>query len=109
MSEILEGAVGELGTIAVWGSRGREGSRTIQLPIFLFYFLIYTAAILLSLCYPHPFYHPYYSNPIVYHHLRITGLCCGILSLPLFLLQMDHMEKYNILTKLRTLRLTFTK
>ena len=99
MSEILEGAVGELGTITVWGSRGREGSRTLQLLIFLFYFLMYNTAIVLSFFYPNP----RATNGVVFYHLRVTALCCGALSLPLFLLQIFFMDKYNILTKLRTL------
>ena len=104
LSELFEGAVGEFGTITVWGRRGRERSRAIQLPFFLYYLFVYSTVIMLDLLYP-PF--SLYSNlSVLQKSTRITGLCCGALFLPLFFVQIYYMEKYNILTKLRNLGLS---
>lgn len=98
MCELIQGAVGELGNITMWGSRGRERNRSLQVASFIFFLLLYTTVILLSLLYPPD---EYVSNPIMYHNLRVTALCCGCLSIPIFLLQIFLMDKNKqILTKL---------
>ena len=99
IAEIFEGALGEMFSITVWGSRGREGSRTIQLASFIFYFLIYNALILYRLFYFTSDDHNV-SNPLVLHNVLLGSLCCGALSLPLFILQIFYMNRDNPIKKL---------
>ena len=107
MSELLEGAVGEFGTITVWGRRGREGSRNIQLLFFLYYLFLYSTVIISTLFLPSSAnYSPLPNLLDVRNNQLVMGLCCGALSLPLFLVQIYYMDKFNILTKLRNLGLS---
>jgi len=82
IKEIAVGSVGELGCITIWGNKGREGSRKIQLYFFLYYLAIHTYAIICALKFP---YH--ITNEAVFYPAIIFSLVCGGLSLPLFVWQ----------------------
>ena len=48
--EILEGVIGELTTHSLWGGRGREGSKGIQLFMAIYLVLVHTLHSVLALC-----------------------------------------------------------
>lgn len=90
--EILQGSLGELGGITVWGKLGREGSKHIQLCFHLFYISFHTPVILYALKYARE---DWLFSTEFFQNLCILGLVCGWIALPLFLCQIFFMEKFK--------------
>ena len=49
---LLQGTIAELGTITLWGSRGRDGSKKISLGIAIFLFLLFSFVLLRIIIFP---------------------------------------------------------
>ena len=101
MSELLRGSLGELGGITVWGRRGRERSRAIQLVFSLYYLLLYSPLLLYAIYFPST--DGLLANPEVFQILCIIALCVSVPSTMLYIWQIYYMDKFNILHKLRNL------
>ena len=83
LSELLVGVIGEMFTITIWGRRGREGSRNLQLIFFLFHFTLHTSVLLYVINTGGDSFLK--ADPSIFQGFCIAGLSCGLLSLPLFL------------------------
>ena len=87
LSELVMGVFGEMFTITIWGKRGREKSRALQLIFFFSYFTLYTFLFLYVLIDD-----PVLETTTYFRGLYIAGLTSGLLSLPLFVVQVYNMQ-----------------
>lgn len=120
LGHLLQGVVAELTTISIWGKRGREGSRNVQL-FMATYLLILNSVFLVWVLLDHtadtfvhslggPFNPAGTSKPVLSPGLNksllpLVILCfiCGLLSYPLHLLQLFYMiEPWSIILKHKT-------
>eukprot|EP00092_Neocalanus_flemingeri_P002204 GFUD01002344.1.p1 GENE.GFUD01002344.1~~GFUD01002344.1.p1 ORF type:complete len:451 (-),score=84.54 GFUD01002344.1:67-1419(-) len=114
VSDLVRGVTAEVSTLTLWGARGREGSRKIQLWVGLYLFLLY-ATVLSWIIYDQnqisSLFNNVYNNffyrdvryPVLLNQCAITSLCCGLVSFTLFLYQVFCMDKNNLFYKLKTI------
>ena len=124
VSDLARGVGAEFSSLTLWGQRGREGSRKIQLFMGIYFNLLY-APILLYVIYSQELINsallslnvtlvenpillggPFVFDPALLNHCAIAFLFSGIISFLLFIYQIYFMEKYNILSKLKTLSIS---
>ena len=79
LSELVMGVFGEMFTITIWGKRGREKSRALLLIFFFSYFTFLFLYVLID--------DPVLETVTYFRGLCIAGLTSGLLSLPLFVVQ----------------------
>ena len=121
VSDLAREVGAEFSTITLWGGRGREGSRTIQL-LMAIYFLFLYSPILICVIYdntllndallsfnvslsenPNLLGGPHIYDKVLFKNCAVIFIFAGFVSFMLFCYQIYFMEKYNTLAKLRTL------
>ena len=106
--DLVKGLMGELSTITIWGSLGRERSKRIQLGMGVFYLLLYTCFLSCAIYDPssQSIQALEVEDPNLLQNWSIGALLCGLFSFPLFIYQIYFMEKYRTVYKMNTLVLT---
>jgi hypothetical protein len=90
VADIGRAVVGELTVIALWGGRGREGSRSCQLYAYVYILLVNTVTLVLIAVSPlgHLFgFSAEYSSQFDLRPFAITILVAGWMTLPVFIFQ----------------------
>ena len=85
LADLVQGAVGELTSIVLWGQTGREGSRVIQAVMGGYLLFLYSVILVVVL-----------ANPTgLYPELIISALVSGLVGYTLSLYQLFLFNKYN--------------
>ena len=95
VAEIVQGVVGEMTSIVLWGETGREGSREIQAVMGGYLTLLYSTILALVIALPSGIWRgPWYLYSPKPELLTVT-LVCGLVGYGLFFYQLFLFGKYN--------------
>ena len=91
LGNLAKSCMSELATISLWGHRGREQSRHLQIAISIYILLLYPSFLIQIVAYPKgtvwffpsPTYHP---DPLTLQTCSIITLCSGLIALGLQIL-----------------------
>merc|ERR1719318_2173711 len=95
LTEIVQGLVGEVSSIVLWGTTGREGSRKIQLWVGGYLLLLHTLVLALMLAFPDGL-GLFGSSKDIPLEMPTMLLASGWIGYGLFIYQVYLFNRYNM-------------